>query len=659
MSSSDDNLPAVKATEPLADPDPRELVGSTVDDRYRILEFIGQGGMGNVYKAEHVTIRRPVALKLLHPALATLDAIRKRFEREAFAIGRIDHPNCVNVSDFGKLQDGSLYLVMEYLQGESLGDRLDRDRRILPRRALHITRHVLRGLGHAHRAGIVHRDVKPENVFLLEQEDDAEFAKILDFGIAKLIGVGETGDLDDKLTQAGVAFGTPIYLSPEQAVGDPADPRSDLYSVTVMLFEMIAGQPPFYSEDKLQILAMHTSRLPPRLSDIAPYIPIPDGVEELIQRGLTKQPSQRYIDAVEYIAAIDQIIEPFSEHTPPNMRLSSQSDVNGSGQRAGSEPASGEHARPTPRPTPRPMTPHRAATPAVTPSPDLTAQVQVDVRNTRDREATPAAFGANIPAPSGRNVIVLLLVAIGIAIGSVVVFSGGSDRKVPASAPETAKDPSVAQQVKKAEEELAEGDPEQSIQHLRSQSGIADNSEGQLHLGHAYATKSEYAQALSAYARAVQLDRGLGADPRMQTNLRLMIDDDGPVFAQAARLLFEYARDPSAKDTLVELAEGKDPVQRAEAFRILEGLGLDGEIDRVKAFSWDLKQGETCDKRKEAVAKLRALGDKRAIAALETTLVKKARRANRCMLQHAEDAVRYLQSLPAEAARARAPANPD
>src|SRR4051812_7600561 len=196
------------ATPPVED---KVKLGTVIDGRYRLDALLGKGGMGVVYRAEHVALRRTVAVKLLHPSLAAGSDLRSRFEREAIAIGRIDHPNCVSVTDFGKLADGSLFLVMEHLDGKSLGDLLDAEAPLAPARALRILRNILAGLGHAHAQGIVHRDVKPENVYLVRDAEGGESAKILDFGIAKVIG-GEGGD-EVKLTQAGVAFGTPIYMS--------------------------------------------------------------------------------------------------------------------------------------------------------------------------------------------------------------------------------------------------------------------------------------------------------------------------------------------------------------------------------------------------------------------------------------------------------------
>ncbi|MBK9070663.1 MAG: protein kinase [Myxococcales bacterium] len=288
--------------------------GDIIDNRYRVEGVLGEGGMGVVYRAEHIAIARPVAIKLLHGPLAALPEVRARFEREALAIGRISHPNCVDVSDFGQLADGSLYLVMEYLDGKPLTELLHHGP-LEPGRALHILKHILRGLAHAHHMGIVHRDVKPANVFVVRQGHDDAFAKIVDFGIAKLVGPTTTTDVN--LTQAGIAFGTPVYMSPEQAMGEPADARSDLYSASVVAYEMLAGAPPFVSDDKLDLMGMHANRPPPPLhatrdqffatqSDpVAPAALVE--LDALIRRGLEKRPNVRYASAAAYLEAIEQL----------------------------------------------------------------------------------------------------------------------------------------------------------------------------------------------------------------------------------------------------------------------------------------------------------------------------------------------------------------
>ncbi len=282
-----------------------DRVGIVIDKRYRITGVLGRGGMGSVYRAEHVHLKRLVALKLLHGALGKVPEIRARFEREAFAAGRIAHPNCITASDFGELDDGSLYMVMELADGESLGNLIDREGRMPPLRALRIIRHVLCGLSHAHGYGVVHRDIKPDNIIVGPRDGDPDYARLLDFGIAKLLGQAEAEEGGERLTQAGVTFGTPVYMSPEQAFGSAIDPRSDLYSLTVVLYELLTGRPPFVAADHIAVLSMHASKRVPPLASRVTEGRFPPALEALIQRGLAKSPEKRFADAAAYIAAID------------------------------------------------------------------------------------------------------------------------------------------------------------------------------------------------------------------------------------------------------------------------------------------------------------------------------------------------------------------
>lgn len=282
----------------------KSLLGSELDQRYRILEPLGEGGMGAVYLGEHIRIGRQVAIKVLNPELAKSDDFLERFEREAIAAGRLDHPNCVPVTDSGHLDDGTAYLVMELVSGKSLGSVLKSEGpQLVPLRALRIIRHVLRGLGHAHDVGIVHRDIKPDNIMLCEREGDRDFARLLDFGIAKL----RDEDSQDKaaLTQAGVAVGTPAYLSPEQALGDKIDLRSDLYSCSAVLFTMLCGRPPFEAASPIGILTKHAGEDPPHLWEIAPHLEDLPDLDALVQRGLAKDRDHRYQSAEEYVQAVD------------------------------------------------------------------------------------------------------------------------------------------------------------------------------------------------------------------------------------------------------------------------------------------------------------------------------------------------------------------
>ncbi len=279
-------------------------IGATLDNRYRIDALIGTGGMGRIYSGEHTGIGRAVAIKVLHHDLNRNREAAQRFQREAIASGRLDHPNIVNIYDFGVLHSGACYLVMELLEGETLGERLERDGRIPWREALEILRGMLLGLRHAHDRGVVHRDIKPDNVYLARKDGDL-IIKILDFGIAKL----RAGSADDPAsTRAGLTVGTPAYLSPEQAVGGEITPASDLYSASIVLYEMLAGRGPFEDKDPLAMLGAHVSRIPPPISQVIPDVEIPPGLEAVIQAGLVKAAAERTRTAQEYIALIDRVI---------------------------------------------------------------------------------------------------------------------------------------------------------------------------------------------------------------------------------------------------------------------------------------------------------------------------------------------------------------
>jgi serine/threonine-protein kinase len=288
-----------------ADDDGERLgIGSTLDGRYRIDALIGTGGMGRIYRGEHTGIGRAVAVKVLHHDLNRNREAAQRFQREAIASGRLEHPNIVNIYDFGVLPEGPCYLVMELLEGETLGARLEREGRIPWREALEILRGVLLGLRHAHERGVVHRDIKPDNIYLARKDGDL-IIKILDFGIAKL----RAGTADDPAsTRAGLTVGTPAYLSPEQAVGGEITPASDLYSATILLYEMIAGRGPFEDKDPLAMLGAHVSRIPPPISQVAPGVEVPPGLESVVQAGLVKVAAERIRSAQDYIAQLDRVL---------------------------------------------------------------------------------------------------------------------------------------------------------------------------------------------------------------------------------------------------------------------------------------------------------------------------------------------------------------
>jgi hypothetical protein len=263
-------------------------VGYVIDGRYRVEGILGRGGMGVVYRARHEVMDKLVAIKILLP---TQDGdVVERFVNEARAATAIGNAHIVGTVDFGELPDGSTYFVMEYLEGQTLDRRIKTDGFIAVPRALHLARQIAEGMSAAHRAGIVHRDLKPENIFLTRRDDDPEdFVKLLDFGIAKIQSV------QNRITRAGAIFGTPHYMSPEQAAGAEVDPRTDVYSLGVMLYEMVSGAVPFDAENPLGLLTQHLYAEPVPLGRLeAPRQPVPSAVDAIVLKCLAKKPEERY-----------------------------------------------------------------------------------------------------------------------------------------------------------------------------------------------------------------------------------------------------------------------------------------------------------------------------------------------------------------------------
>src|SRR5260221_2587763 len=297
MSETDSSESPGDEGQSSAEADP--LVGTLIAQRYRVDERLGVGGMGAVYRAEHVLMRKPVAVKVLHREMTAMQGVVKRFELEAIAAGRIDHPNVTVATDFGKLEDGSFYLVLEYVPGRSLTELIRAEAPLPAERALFIARQMAAGLGAAHGAGIVHRDLKPDNVMLIERGGTKDFVKVLDFGIAKVNAEGASSPL----TRIGSVFGTPAYMAPEQAAGQPVDHRADLYSLGLVLYEMLAGKPAFESEDIVGLLSKQLTEPPPSLPPA-----VGADVAALVMKLCQKDPAARVESAEALLLEIDAIL---------------------------------------------------------------------------------------------------------------------------------------------------------------------------------------------------------------------------------------------------------------------------------------------------------------------------------------------------------------
>mgnify|MGYP001158836118 CR=1 FL=1 len=285
------------------------LVGVVLSDRYHVLSLLGEGGMGAVYLAEHTHMHKRMAIKVLHPEMTHLPEVVARFEREAMAAAHIEHPNVAAATDFGKLPDGSFFLALEYIEGENLREMLARGRLSLAR-TLSIVRQIVTALVRAHGLGIVHRDLKPENVMLVERDGERDFVKVLDFGIAK-VPVGElTRGSSSKspgapvLTQAGMVYGTPEYMAPEQALGQEIDARVDLYSLGIMAYEMLCGARPFDDESKVRLLGKHVTAPVPPMSEMG-GAEVPPEVAAVVLRLLAKEASDRTPDAKTLLEQLD------------------------------------------------------------------------------------------------------------------------------------------------------------------------------------------------------------------------------------------------------------------------------------------------------------------------------------------------------------------
>ncbi len=293
------------------------LLGAVIDERYRILRRIGEGGMGIVYEVEHVVIEKRLALKVLRDDYSSRPEVVARFRQEAKSASRIGNEHIVDISDFGETPSGASYFVMELLDGEDLANTLAREGTLPLSRAADIVTQCARALAAAHAKGIVHRDMKPENIFLTKRENRPDFVKIVDFGIAKMSDIETDGQPGRKLTKTGMIFGTPEYMSPEQAAGKNLDHRVDIYALGVIFFELLTGRVPFSGDTFMGVLTQHMFETPPSLLQANPNIQVPESTEVFVRRALAKDASERFASCDELVIALDKTVRGVSLSTPP------------------------------------------------------------------------------------------------------------------------------------------------------------------------------------------------------------------------------------------------------------------------------------------------------------------------------------------------------
>ena len=294
----------------VADP----YIGRDIAGQFKILEKIGSGGMGAVYKAEQPEMRRFVAVKILHPRYLSRPDLVSRFRREARAMSHLSHPNTARVFLYGQLDDGACYFVMEYLAGKNLAQTVRAEGPMDVTRAVNIMVQVCGALEEAHKQGIVHRDLKPENVFLTTQGGISDYPKVLDFGLAK-VTEREMRPGSLILTQEGMVFGTPEFMSPEQARGEKLDGRSDIYSLGIIMYELLTGKLPFDANQPMEFIQKHIKEPPLPLSKRAPNREWPPGLWEVLEKSLAKKVDQRFATANEFAGALKNVLSPTSQ--PP------------------------------------------------------------------------------------------------------------------------------------------------------------------------------------------------------------------------------------------------------------------------------------------------------------------------------------------------------
>lgn len=577
------------------DPESREqaeslgdLTGRTLSGRYELVDRIGGGGMGEVYRAEHSLIKKQVAIKLLYPELAG-ESVIERFRREAQASAHIDHPNICASTDFGETDDGIFYLVMEYLDGRTLDEVLDDEGTFEPARAIHIARQICAALEQADELDIIHRDLKPENVMLVRRGSDEDFVKLLDFGIAR-VRMGQ----EAKLTQTGMVFGTPNFMSPEQAAGDPMDHRADLYAVGLLLFQMLTGRPPFQAERGSQVMAMHVSQDPPTPSTIATQS-IPSDLESLVLELLAKEPSDRPDSATDVRERLDDLY------------------LNQEGVR---------RARPA----------DRSAQ-----SIERTQQIPE-----RGRDADPlfggsSLFGSEwkqvqVPWPIGAIVAVLVFMMGMGAMAGVDALWGGSEipsvGRLSGTSAESNLGPLARQhreflkrpQVRAAMQAYQNGSNQTAIDKLEA---ITDPTTTQPHLAHQlgklYADNGDWSDSMRSYRSALSEEPGFLLDPELVNDVFTAFQvDEEAVAKKARRILAQFIHRDRIQRRLVDLSwKDDDYVSRERAYELLRSKGVVARLPAWERLSVELRHSTGCEEHREVIERLVSLEDPRGLRILE------------------------------------------
>jgi serine/threonine-protein kinase len=602
----------------------RPLPRTVIDGRYELVRCLGSGAMGSVYLVRHVRLKKQFALKMVNPRLARIPEFVSRFEREADACSRLSHPNCISVTDFGQSKDGSLYLVMEYADGHLLSDVIAEGALPLAE-AVEYTRQMLLGLRHAHGEGLVHRDIKLENLVVCERDDGLRELKILDFGMAKERLAEERRG---PITRDGMVMGTPHYMAPEQVSDAEVDARADLYAVGVTLFRMISGKTVFEGESVIEVFLAKTQNVAPALKDVTGET-YPEALEALLARALKRDPADRFSSAGEMLDALEQValeIPDMPRVTSFTAPLRPMAQAGGGAERAG-------------------------------PAQAVVRSVAAFLTGLREEVARWYACAEQGRAPSWRNrlaglfrtpsgrivlvrfaalMTVLVVVAVALlstpppgaqrlpSLGRPADLKGDiTPRESAASEPAHETSPSQKKARTRAVDDVASVDPalieaallidqkrcRKAVKSLEK-SAKKESARALYLFGRVKMCLGETKAALGYYEKAVSKDVGYRTDTRILKDAKRLVAN--PKRRKEAFGLMAALGKP-ALPALVHLAERHLQKEvRKEAMSELEKLGAVDLLDLAVPLELDLNQARNCKEKREIVGKLAALGTKTA-----------------------------------------------